>query len=123
MEADGLLLGIERDRELLGSGRAEVVARAADRDHERVVGDGAGWRDLMAFSVMACGGMDLALGPVEADHLADAVAEVVIGRLGEVVDRITANIHCPGRDFMQVRLPDVSASTFDEGDLSLSAPA
>jgi hypothetical protein len=48
---------------------------------------------------------------------------VVVGRLRQVVDRITANIHCPSRDFMQMRLPDVSASAFDEGDLSLSAPA
>lgn len=59
------------------------------------------------------------LGPVETDHLADTVAEVVIRSLGEIVDRIAADIQGARRDFVQMRFPDVGAGALDEGDLSL----
>jgi hypothetical protein len=77
----------------------------------------------MPFSVVACGEMDLVVRSAEANHLADTIPEVVIGRLSQVVDRVTTDIHRAGCDFVQMRFPDVGAGAFDKGDLGLPAPA
>jgi len=66
--------------------------------------------------------MHLVTCPVEADHFSDAVAEVVLGSLGQVVDGITPDIQAAGCDFVEERLPDVRARTLDKGDLGLFAP-
>jgi len=59
---------------------------------------------------------------IEADHFSDPVAEVVVGGMREIINRIAAHVQSTRRDFMQVRLPDVSSGAFDQGDLSLPAP-
>ena len=123
VEPDRFVRRIEREGERLGSGRAEVVAGAADRHHEGIVGNGAGRRDLLAFRIVTCGEMNLAVRPVEADHLADAVAEVVVASLRYVVDRIATHVHRAGRHFVQMRLPDVGPGAFDQGDFGLLVPA
>ena len=48
----------KRDRELLSSGRTEIVAGAADRDDERIVGNGVRRRDLLALRVKTAGSID-----------------------------------------------------------------
>jgi len=68
----------KRDRELLSSERTEIVAGAADRDHERVVAHRAGRRDYLAFGVVARRDLDLPARAVEAGHLADPITEMVI---------------------------------------------
>ena len=40
----------------------------------------------------------------------------------ETIQRVAAHVQSPGRDFVPVRLPDVSAGALDQGDLGLSSP-
>ena len=58
-----------------------------------------------------------------ADHLADAVAEVVPVRLRQVVDLVRAHVHAAGGDLVQLGLPDVGAGAVDQGDVGLAALA
>src|SRR4051794_2017622 len=122
VEPDGLLRGIERDREVLSPERAKVVAGAAHGDDERVVRDRARGRDFVALRIDARSEMDLVTCPVETDHFSNAVAKVVLGGLGQVVGGLTPDIQATGRDFVEERLPDVRARTLDKGDLGLFAP-
>ena len=94
---------------LAHAGRAEIVAEAAHGDDQRVVAEGALRRHLLAFVVEVGRHMHLAPLPVEPDHLADAVAEMMPVRLGEVVDRMRAHVDAAGRDLVQQRLPDMRA--------------
>jgi len=65
--------------------------------------------------------MDSAVRPIEADHLPDAILEMVLVGLGEVVDGVGPDIHAAGRHFVEQGLPDVSAGAIDERDLGPSA--
>ena len=121
VKPDRLLRRVERDRVLLDSGSSEIIAPAADRDDEAVVLEGARRRDLLAFGIEAGAEMDSAVRPIEADHLADAILEMVLVGLGEVVDGVGPDIHAAGRDFMEQGLPDVSTGAIDERDLGPSA--
>ena len=40
----------------------------------------------------------------------------------EIIQRVAAHVQSPGRDFVPVRLPDVSAGALDQGDFGLSSP-
>jgi hypothetical protein len=64
-----------------------------------------------------------ALGSVEPNHLTNAVAEVVLRSLRQVVHRVAANVQRASGYFVQVRLPDVGAGALDESDLGLLATA
>ena len=52
VEAGGLVGRVQGDRVLGDAGRAEIVAAAADRQHQHVVGDGALGRDQPAVLVV-----------------------------------------------------------------------
>ena len=100
---------------------AEIVALAADRDHQRVVAEGALRRDLPAFVIDMGRHQYLAPRAVQAHHFADAVAEVVPVRLREVAHLVGAHVHAAGRDLVQLGLPDVGALALDQRDLGLLA--
>ena len=73
---------------------AEIIGDAADRDHQRVVADRA-WRgNLTSFVVESGGEMHLLFGAIEPDHFAEAIAEPVPMRLGEVVHLVFARDRC-----------------------------
>ena len=108
---------------LLGTRRAEIVAAATDGDHERIVGKGALGRDQAAFVVVAGRQQHALSGPVEADHFADAIAEVMPMRLGKVVQRMIIQIQAACGDLVQQRLPEMGARRLDQGHLGLAAPA
>src|SRR5690606_29077656 len=97
-----------------------VVALAADRDHQRVVGEGARRSDFLAVLVHEGRDVHLARAAVEPGHLPDAEAEAVPVRLREVGDLVVADIHAAGGDLMQLGLPDVGALAVDERDLGLA---
>src|SRR5271167_380475 len=59
--------------------------------------------------------------PIEADHLAEMIAEMAPMRLGEVVELVLGGIHASRRDDMQQRLPQVGAASLDESDIGESA--
>src|SRR5882724_5698254 len=97
---------------------AEIVGHAPDRDHQRVVAHRARRRDL-ALLIVECGGeAHLLSGAIESDHLAEAIAEGVPMRLGEVVDLVFAGIDAACGHRMQERLPEMGPSTLDQGDRS-----
>ena len=100
---------LERDRVLPRARRAEIVGQAADRDDQRVVGELALRRDLVALLVDERRDDDRAPRAVEADHLADPVAEMVPVRLREVVGLVDADVHAAGGDLVQLRLPEMRA--------------
>ena len=66
---------------LLYPRRAEVVAPAANGNDQRVVGKGAFRSNRSPLIVIGRGEEHPPVGPVEADHLAIAVPEVVPMRL------------------------------------------
>ena len=108
---------------LLGTRRAEIVAAAADGDHQRVVGERALRRDQPALVVVAGGQQHALAGSIEADHLADAVAEMVPMRLGEIVQRVVVQVQAACGDLVQQRLPEMGARPLDQRHLGLAAPA
>ena len=122
MKPHRLLLGVEGDGEFLGPASAEVIACAAHSDDQGVVDD-ASRRDPFALGVVGGGQVNLALCPVEADHLPHAIPKVVVRSLGEIIDRIAAHVQGARGYLVQVRLPDMSAAALDKRDLRLLAPA
>ena len=123
MEALGLLRRVEGDGIVRDPGGAEVVAHAADRDDQRVVGKRAARRDLGAGLVEDRRHLHLAPRAVEPDHLADAIAEVVPMRLRQIVELVVAHVHAAGGDLVEKRLPQMGARLVDERDLGAPAPA
>ena len=95
VEALGLRRRLQRHRIFGNARRAEIVGDAADRDHQRVVTDRARRRDLAPLVVEGGGEMHLLSGAIEPDHLAEAIAEPVPMRLGEVVHFVFAGIEAP----------------------------
>ena len=84
---------------------AEIVALAADGDDERIVTKAAPRGHLVTLLVDVGGQLNFTPLPVQADHLANAVAEVVPMRLREVVDLVHGEIHGSRSDLVQQRLP------------------
>ena len=89
VEAAGLLRRLQRHRESRGAGRAEIVGDAADRHDQRVVGAArvAGVISRPSSSSHRRQ-LELFRRAVEADHLAEAVGEMVPMRLREVVQLV-----------------------------------
>jgi hypothetical protein len=114
---------VEGDGVLADPRRPEVVGEAADGDDQGVVGDDALRRNLAAFVVDERRDADLAPLAVEADHLADAIAEMVPVRLRVVVDLVDAEVEAAGRDLVQQRLPEMRPRLVDEGDFGAPPPA
>ena len=123
MKAGGVARGFQSDGVLTHARRAEVVGLAADGDHERVVGEGARRRHLAALVVGEARHVHEALPAIQADHLADAIAEVVPVRLRQIVQLVRAQVHAAGGDLVQQRLPQMGAALVDEGDVRALALA
>ena len=107
---------LERHRILGNAACAEIVGHAADRNDQRIVADGARRSNLASFVVESRGEMHLLFAAIEPDHFAEAIAETVPMRLSEVIHLILSRIDAARRDRMQQWLPQMSPSTFDQGD-------
>ena len=105
------------------AGGAEIVAAAADRQHQDVVGDGALGRDQAALLVMGGAEENVPGLAVEPDQLADAVVEMVPVRLGEIVQGMVVQVHAAGGDLVEERLPQMGAGPVDQRDVGLAPPA
>ena len=123
VEALRLLGRLERHGVLGGARRAEIIGDAADGDHQRVVADTARRGDLSPFLVEGRGEMHALAGPIEPDHLAELVAEVMPMGLSQIVELMLARIDAARRDRVQKRLPQMRAAPFDEDDLGKPALA
>jgi hypothetical protein len=58
---------------------------------------------------------------IESDHFTVAIPEPVPVRLGEVVELMHVEIDRACSQLVQVGLPEVGATTFDEGDVGTAA--
>ena len=99
--------------------RAEVVRLAADRDHQRVVGDAPLGQDL-ARPRRRFTGADARSARAARSSPARAPereGEVVPARLREVVELVVVHVHAAGCDLVQQRLPQVRAAAVDERHL------
>src|ERR1700751_3428489 len=67
--------------------------------------------------------MHLFLFAIEPDHLAEAIAEAVPMRLGEVVPLVCARIDAARRYAVQQWLPDMGPGAFHQSDGCPPAPA
>ena len=82
-----------------------------------------GGGDLAALRVMGRAELDHLRRPVEADHLAEMIAEMMPMRLGEIVQLVLGRIHAARRHRMQQRLPQMGAAALDESDVGKPALA
>ena len=60
---------------------------------------------------------------IEPDHLANSVPKVMPVRLRQVVRLIDADIHAPGGDLVQMRLPEMRPLLLDQRDVRFLAAA
>jgi len=107
VEPVGFIGRLERVGVLGDSGNAEGVGHAADRDDQRVVRNSAAGKHLGAPLVRCRTDRDLAATPVEPLERPATEVEVVPACLREVVDLVCVDVHAPGCDFVQQRLPQV----------------
>jgi hypothetical protein len=101
---------------------AEIIGDAADADHQRVIGHAARRRDLAAFIVEGGADQDLTRLPVNAGHGPEAVGEVMVMRLAQIMKLMPVPIEAAGRHRMQQRLPQMGAGALHQRDLSLAVP-
>ena len=116
MQPLGLVLIVEEDAVLAHALDAEIVADAADRDHQRVVGDAAGADDLAARLVDERRQVQQALRPVDARHAPLREAEAVRAGLAQIDDRVVARVERARGDLVQQRLPEVGEVGIDQRD-------
>ncbi|MNN26956.1 hypothetical protein D3C81_1404770 [compost metagenome] len=121
VEALGLLAGVEEDAVLGGAEGAEVVGRAADGDHQAVIGQGARGHQLAALLVERGGDLDALAGAIQSAQAAELELEVVPFRLGDIVQLILRGVERAGGHFVQQGFPDVGEIGVDQGDLGLAA--
>ena len=123
VEPFGIFRHVERHRVLLHSRHAEVVADAADADHERVVFERAPRQDLLAVGRMHGVERDPAMRAIETGERPLHEAEAMPVRERRIVEIVCVGVHAAGRDFVQQRLPDVGCVAVDQGhtDRSLAA--
>ena len=123
MKSLGLGDRFQRDCMFAYAGRPEVVGEAANRDDQRVVTEAALGRNAIAVFVHERRNNYVARPAIEPDHLADSVPKVMPVRLRQVVRLIDADVHAPGGDLVQMRLPEMRALLLDQRDVRFLAPA
>ncbi len=115
-----LFQGVQEDTVLLHSRDTEVVADAAHRDHQGVVGEFAAGDDQLPLLVHRRGQGDHPALPIDLVHAPHPETEVVPVPLGEELDVVFMGIEGAGRHLVQQRLPDVAQGGIDEGDVRLA---
>ena len=123
MKPHRLIRRVQRDGMLLHTWGTEVVAPAADRQHQCVKAKGACRGDLATLIVEASREVDLLLLAVQIDHLADAIAEMMAMRLRQIIDGMVTDIHAAGRYLMQKRFPDMRPRALDQRHLGFPVAA
>ena len=108
---------------LLHAGNAEIIAQAADREHQRVVAEAAPGNDLFSIVVQGRRKQHLLALAIQADHAAQTVAKMIPARLCEVFQLILGRIQRSRRNLVQQRLPDMCAAGVDQRDFCKMFPA
>ena len=95
IEPGSLLRRVKRDRVLRDAGSVEVIAHAADRDDERVVGEPALRRDFTPVLVVSGGKLHALGGAIKPDHFSEAVTKMAPMGLGQVVEVMLIDVEAP----------------------------
>ena len=111
---------VERDRMLRRTRHAEVVAHAADANHERVVRQRAARKHLLPLGTDDGLERDLPARAVERAERALAKPKMVPVRDREVVEIVRVGIHPAGRHLVEQRLPHMRRIAVDERDLDVT---
>jgi hypothetical protein len=123
MKALRFRLGVERDRILCDAGYTEVVADAADTEHQRVVGYAARRQNFAAVVIVYRVERKLMSRAIESRNGALTKAKAMPVRQREIVGGVRVGVHAAGGDFVQQRLPDVRLESIDQRNLGLAVPA
>ena len=121
VELLGIVLRFQAQGIFLHALRAEVVAQAADANHQRVVANLLDRCDRQSVAVHVRGQVNRLGFAVEPFQLADAECEVIPVRLRHVTDLMVAKVHAARGNFMQLGLPDVGPVFVHQGDVGLCA--
>ncbi|MNT24168.1 hypothetical protein D3C72_1596250 [compost metagenome] len=122
-EALGLRHDVQCDGILGRAGHAEEMRDAADRQHQRVIGQLARRQQFGAVLVEAGRHRDGLAGAVDAGQLAQLELEVMPARLRRVFQLVRVGVHAAGCHFMQQRLPDVGGQAVHQHHLRLPLAA
>ena len=112
-------LRFELDRMVHDARRAKVVVLAADGNDKGVIVEGPLGRDFATFSIEIRRHLHLTPVPIDSDHVADAVTKAVPVGLREIVDLVGGDIHAPGGNFVELRLPHMRAVSLDQRNVEL----
>ena len=100
VELLGIVLRFQAQGIFLHALRAEVVAQAADANHQGVVVNVLRGRHGPTILVQVGRKLDGLVDAVQALEFTDAKGEVIPMGLGHVVDFVVSRIHATGRNFM-----------------------
>lgn len=114
VEALGLFAGVEEQAMLGRALGAEIVGRAADGNHQRVVSHLPRRNQLQAGFVISGGQLDFLLRAIEPAHAPQLELEVVPFCLGNIIEFVFGRIQGTGRHFVQQRFPDVGQIRVDQ---------
>jgi len=101
MKAAGLRHIFQRHRMFRRPRCAEIIGNTADADHQRVIGHAAWGRNLTVFIVNSGTNQDFARLPVNADHWSEAVSEMVVMGLAEIMQLMPVSIQAAGGNGME----------------------
>ena len=121
VELLGIVLRLQAQGIFLHALRAEVVAQAADANHQGVVANLLDRGDRQPVAVHVRGQVNRIGLAVQPFELADAECEVIPVRLRHVTNLMVPKVHATGGNFMQLRFPDVGPVFVHQGDIGLCA--
>ena len=97
---------------------AEIIADAADRDHQNIVGIGPLRHDHLTRRTKKRREANLFLLAVKTIHPGQHKAEIVFTGLCQIFKLVIMGIEGSRRHLVQQRLPNMRATAINEGDLS-----
>ena len=118
----GLALAVEEHAVLLHPRHAEIVADAAEGQHQHVVVDAPLRHRAVAVNARDGGQHQLVRRPIQPVHLALHEAEAMLAGMAEIEDRVLGRDQRAGGDLMQQRLPDMGEVDVDQDDLGQPGP-
>jgi hypothetical protein len=112
----GVMLRFQLQGVLFDALGAEVIAQAANANHQCVVVNVLSRRDRTPLLINLGGELDGFVGTVEPFELTDSKGEVVPMGLRPVIHFVVAQVHAARSDFMQLGFPNMGAVFIDQRD-------
>lgn len=107
LEGIGLVTIVDKHTMLAHPRYTEIVAHAADCEHQGVVGNHTARDELTTGLIKRGRKADFAARAVEAIHEPKAEFEMMLVRLGDIVDVVFVRVEGAGRDLVQQWFPQM----------------